>query len=418
MHPLTRDIFTSFANEFQYLLLQIEEAEEKVENIGKEKEEYLDQLKKEYLGKLEEIEDKINNQLNQKIEEFSKNQINELNQHLQEKDEEIAKLQYLLQDRDELIKTQREEISLLIDQSDIEIQSKEELEKNLSQSADHVGVFTSQLDGLERDFANIQESNALLRQIIQDRDDEIKNLKGNHSTEYNIIFEKYNQIKAKLVEITPVVEKIEFENKQLEMENDRLKQQANEFSREELDQLRSENQYLIERNAKMTKLLNKAESKIKQFTIYLERKQSVSPSEEISGHIEEDTIISNLMDTQETKPLITQIKPKEKIPDEELDPRDIVKEVTSQAIIPEEKEISQMVKSIMKASIMEVEKNRTPDKDVPIKRARSVASADEMIDALKEKPVELPSVPKDPPLNSKPTKKVTREKQKRSQQLA
>ena len=69
LHPLARDIFTSFANEFQYLINLAEEVE-------KEKDEEMDKLRNELIEKL--------NEMNSNIDALQKSHSDELNDKVDE----------------------------------------------------------------------------------------------------------------------------------------------------------------------------------------------------------------------------------------------------------------------------------------------------------------------------------------------
>ncbi len=408
LHPLSRDLFTSFAGELQLLIHEMDELENKVKHLEEETLHEIDDIKNKYSDKINNIEEELETASTQRSDTISNERINELIKLNQKLQSEKEKIKLKLSEKQELINTQREEINLLIDHSDIEIRSKKELEVTISESFENVNTFTSQLETLEAEFNQADG-------VIQEKEEKIVKLKQLYRDKIDDLSSNYARIKNKLVEITPVIESIENENNSLKDQNDTLKKQIEELSHLKEDYLGSkyDNTELRKSNQHIVKSLQNAEDQISKLS--LQGNQQKSPKTIAPQTIEIEDFAKPKPETdfkpkinkqrqailvkQPSKaiagksaissPLLNQIE--KEVPEKvTIRPTNIIDDDANKI-----KDIDS-VKTIMLKTIKKIEKERSPENEIKLNLSNYDVSGSDIMRKVKEL-TELPVAPSDRP---------------------
>ncbi|MHA2169073.1 MAG: hypothetical protein ACXAB7_04080 [Candidatus Kariarchaeaceae archaeon] len=375
LHPLSRDLFTSFANEFQYIFFQIEEAEKKVQAVLEEKENALTGL-------------------DEKIDEVAKDSISDLKEQKQALETLVTDLHDQLSEKEELINTQREEINLLIDQSDKEIESKKNLEGKITESYDHVTTFAEQLSGIEEDYENTQKENDVLKEELLQKEREIILVEKQYKEEIEKITSLHSSLKEKLRNLAPVIEKIELENKKLKEQNHELSIELSISNKlpEEFAKLQEEHDALLEKNQKMKDLLIRADSQIRKLT-----KKDETPV----GTVEKPKPLDQFRQAA-IRDTFGELTP-DNLPEDEFGISSLIYQITdntseSESVIkttggPEDhsSESTVSIKSAMKESIQKVEQERFPEKEIMDDQDDHAVPGDVLLKKIKEELSEFPN---------------------------
>jgi myosin heavy subunit len=380
LHPLSRDLFTSFANEFQYIFFQIEEAEKKVQEALEEQENALSDL-------------------DEKIDEVAKENISDLEEQKQALENLVTELHDQLTEKEELIGTQREEINLLIDQSDLEIESKKNLEGKITESYDHVTTFAEQLSGIEDDYEKTQKENDALKEELLQKEREIILVEKQYKEEIEKITSLHTSLKEKLRNLAPVVEKIELENKKLKEHNNELSIELSISNKlpEELAQLQDEYDKLLQKNQKMKDLLIRADSQIRKLTDKDKPPKGTlekpKPLDQFRQAAIKDTFgelgADNLPEDEfGISSLIYQIS------DNTLESDSSIKTPGGPDSRSSDSTVS--VKTAMKESIQKVEKERFPGKEIEDDQNDHAVPGDVLLKKIKEELSEFPNDSKKP----------------------
>lgn len=226
LHPLSRDIFTSFANEIQYLLLLIDENQEKL-NLNNEE---VSKIKDGFEQQLEKFEMEFDNRVTEGIATVSNRNFDLMDRENRSLKEVITSNEAKLQSKDELIENLRHEISLLIDDSKEQEETAKHLEENISESINQFNSFTSQLDVFEDVMDTLQSANIVAEREIDNLSEELEvkselfnEVKETYQKSLELSEQRYEVLKEKIKQISPQIQKVHQTSKALHKKNNDLK---------------------------------------------------------------------------------------------------------------------------------------------------------------------------------------------------
>ena len=241
LHPLTRDLFTSFANEFQYIITLLEENQTKL----KEKDEEVAELRNSVAQKLEEFEQTFESRVIEGVANVKNRNFDEIYEENLELKEKIISLNEDIKDKEDLITNLRNEINLLIDDSDKQIETTKKLEDNVYDSIANFDQLAKQLDSFELELTEAQKAKEQAGEQIdtlvtelEEKDLQIQSLKETYEMKLRESEERFHQLKEKVREISPNIEKIHAQSRKVQQDNTHLIH--------ELEVLKAENQALRE----------------------------------------------------------------------------------------------------------------------------------------------------------------------------
>lgn len=239
LHPLSRDVFTSFASEIQYLLHLIEENDDKLNQNNEE----LRRMKGGFEEQLEKFESEYDNRVTEGIATVSNRNFNLMDRENRVLKEKMASNEAMLANKDELIENLRYEISLLIDDSKEQEETAKLLEENISESITQFNSFTQQLDVFEDVMDTLQNANLVAEKEIDNLSEEldfkselIDEVKDTYQKSLELSEQRYEALKEKVKEISPQIEEIHkrsksvnLKNKELLFENEKLKKNLENY---------------------------------------------------------------------------------------------------------------------------------------------------------------------------------------------
>ncbi|MDH5403428.1 MAG: hypothetical protein OEZ01_15115 [Candidatus Heimdallarchaeota archaeon] len=199
LHPLVRDLFTSFASEFQYIISELDKTDEIVEKAEENEKNIIEEYKRK-----QEI-------LDANIEEFGNQK--EVNDELIQK---IEQLKDEINSNDILLTNQRAQIDEFIEKNSILNEKLKQQEKVLSESIEHVGDKLDQLETLEMDVLELEVTRQTSTKQIEKLKNEIAIMKTNQDLE--------------LAEHKNAFQSLQSENQQLTKTINRLKDEENSKS--------------------------------------------------------------------------------------------------------------------------------------------------------------------------------------------
>ncbi|MHA2099776.1 MAG: hypothetical protein ACW99A_13955 [Candidatus Kariarchaeaceae archaeon] len=248
LHPLSRDIFTSFANEIQYLLHLVDETESKLHHNNEE----LLKIKETFEGQLDKFEGDFENRVTEGIATVTNRNFDLMDRENRVLKQKIGEIQKSIESKDELIDNLRNEISLLIDDSKEQEETAKLLEDNIAESITQYDSFTKQLDVFEDVMETLQNANLAAEKEIDTLASELEfkaelidEVKETYQRSLALSEERYEALKEKIKEISPQIAKIHKSSKiihqinsELKTENEKLRSEMLEF--EEFANLRME----------------------------------------------------------------------------------------------------------------------------------------------------------------------------------
>ncbi|MCH8906075.1 MAG: hypothetical protein IH840_03215 [Candidatus Heimdallarchaeota archaeon] len=251
IHPLSRDLFTSFANEFQYLNLQIFELEQKLEAKQKETEMLTETINQ----KLAEFEQTFENKVLDGVASITSKRLDSDGDVKNQLKHQILELQRQLSDKEEMIQSLRGELSLVIDDTDQQIASRKKMQGELTESIELFDEFSKNLDVLETKLEVLQKEN----DVIIDEKSRLENdfatslkeqdrIVANFTQENLRIDQKYHSTLDKLKAIKPSIQ----------------------VNIEEHDKIKAKNQNLAEKNIELGEIIANLESRVGAY-VFLEK---------------------------------------------------------------------------------------------------------------------------------------------------
>ncbi len=279
LHPLVRDLFTSFASEFQYLLTLASDVE-------KAKDEEINQLRTQMVEKLNEMNSELatfqseyETSINLKddtIKQLEFETIELLNQ-INTLSDELKSARIKIQEKDELIVSQKEQIHTIHQ----EMQEKSIKNEEITNTIATVEMFTSQLDLLEKEMVILESEKANASEEISTLKETIQRMEASYRENLEEKNQKLQSMKNSLEKIYREAEKNKAETKaakkrnianeeriiSLEMELKKLSKEFNENKQYLDNQVRINKAYhaltlkVIERSK--DKAIKDAETKVK-----------------------------------------------------------------------------------------------------------------------------------------------------------
>ncbi|MCE7736637.1 MAG: hypothetical protein GPJ54_17270 [Candidatus Heimdallarchaeota archaeon] len=226
LHPLSRDVFTSFANEIQYLLHLIDENQEKLKLNNEE----VLKIKDGFEQQLEKFEMEFDNRVTEGIATVSNRNFDLMDRENRSLKETITSNESKLQSKEELIENLRYEISLLIDDSKEQEDTAKNLEENISESINQFNSFTSQLDVFEDVMDTLQSANIVAERQIDNLSEELEfkaelfnEVKTTYQKSLELSEQRYEGLKDKIKQISPQIQKVHETSKILHQKNNELK---------------------------------------------------------------------------------------------------------------------------------------------------------------------------------------------------
>lgn len=250
LHPLARDIFTSFANEFQYLINLAEE----VEN---DKDTEINALRAELLDKLNEMNSNIEtlqqthlDEINDKDELFNELKLDfeRLSQNLKSTIDKLDAMDLQNKEKTNLINLQKEEIENLRLKIDSKKSHDADTNEIISKSIANVNMFSSQLDLLEKEVKMIENEKYNSEKLVTSLQDKLETQKIEFETQMREKTSRYKILKESLQKIYISTERSKAENKA--MKKLKIAQE------QRLDSLESELNKLKEEGKKTKTLLD------------------------------------------------------------------------------------------------------------------------------------------------------------------
>lgn len=249
LHPLVRDIFTSFANEFQYILSLAKE-------IENEKDEELNEFRNKMVEKINEMSQSFETiRDDQKIKLADKDDI--INQLVNEKNEfieQISSLNRLNEERNvvisqktEFINAQKEQIENLHDQISQTTSEFKQQNELINESISNVNNFTSQFELLEKEM-----------RILEEEKHNLVNQHGNLQSKFNKQESEYQKIieekDIRIIELKDNIQKIYITTEKSKAEK-KATQKLNDALIEKIKILDIDAELLKSDNQKLKKLL-------------------------------------------------------------------------------------------------------------------------------------------------------------------
>lgn len=235
LHPLSRDIFTSFANEIQYLLHSLSENHERLELNNNE----IANLKNNFEEKLKEFENDFENRINQGIATISNKNFDSIDRENRNLKKNLAEINIRIKNKNELIDNLRKELSLIIDDSDEQEETTKMLEANITESINQYQNFTNQLDVFEDVMNTLQNANVAAEHKIDELAEEldikselINDVKSTYQKSLELSETRYEDLKEKIKKISPQVTKIHESSKNIHSQNKKLLQENNQLKNE------------------------------------------------------------------------------------------------------------------------------------------------------------------------------------------
>ncbi len=263
LHPLSRDIFTSFANEIQYLIHILSENEEQLELKNNE----IENLKNLFEEKLAGFELDFENRINQGIATVSNKNFDIMDRENQILKKNVIELSDKIKNKDELNENLRKEISLLIDDSDEQEETAKMLEENINESINQYQNFTNQLDVFEDVMNTLQNANIAAEHKIDELAEEldlksglINDVKTTYQKSLEISESRFETLKDKVKQISPQITQIHERSNQLHAQNKKLLNEISQLKKNEnvspstsniTENLESQINFLKEKNSKL-----------------------------------------------------------------------------------------------------------------------------------------------------------------------
>lgn len=263
LHPLSRDIFTSFANEVQYLIHILSENEEQLELKNNE----IENLKNLFEEKLAGFEEDFENRISQGVATVSNKNFDMIDRENRELKKKLAELNEKINNKDELVENLRKEISLLIDDSDEQEETAKMLESNINESINQYQNFTNQLDVFEDVMNTLQNANIAAERQIDELAEEldvksslINEVKNTYQKSLEISESRYETLKEKIKKISPQITQIHERSNQLHAQNKKLQNEISQLKQNKetlpltsnlTENLESQIDFLKEQNAKL-----------------------------------------------------------------------------------------------------------------------------------------------------------------------